>query len=77
MAEEGIHWTAGETRSAIREPALDQEYIMKLVARHAPVLHMHHRDAFMPCSVEWFMDHSELWLRSTGVSPSSLMSFVR
>ncbi len=36
--------------------------LKQLVAQHAPVLCMHHRDAFMPCSVEWFMDHSELWL---------------
>lgn len=36
--------------------------LKQLVAQHAPVLCMHPRDAFMPCSVEWFMDHSELWL---------------
>ena len=36
--------------------------LKELVAQHAPVLYMHPRDAFMPCSVEWFMDHSELWL---------------
>ena len=36
--------------------------LKELVAQHAPVLHMHPRDDFMPCSVEWFMDHSELWL---------------
>ena len=45
------------------EPAkLTLGMLKELVAQHAPVLFMHPRDAFMPCSVEWFMDHSELWL---------------
>ena len=43
-------------------PKLTLGRLKEFVAQHAPVLHMHPRDAFMPCSVEWFMDHSELWL---------------
>lgn len=39
--------------------------LKQLLAQHAPVLYMHPRDKFMPCSVEWFMDHSELWLRGS------------
>ena len=42
--------------------ALSLERIKELVALHAPVLHMHPADRFMPCSVEWFMQRSELWL---------------
>lgn len=37
------------------------ERLKELVAANAPVLHMHHRDAFMPCSAEFFMANSELW----------------
>ena len=44
------------------------EKLKELVAVNAPVLHMHHRDAFMPCSVEFFMANSELWLNDVADS---------
>ena len=31
-----------------------KERLAEVVARHAPVLHMHPRDMFMPSTVEWF-----------------------
>lgn len=44
---------------------LSLERLKQLVAENAPVLHMHPRDAFMPCSVEFFMTNSELWLNDS------------
>ena len=44
---------------------MSMERLKQLVAENAPVLHMHHRDAFMPCSVEFFMANSELWLNDS------------
>ncbi|GAB4823799.1 hypothetical protein N2152v2_010845 [Parachlorella kessleri] len=36
------------------------EQLSSLVARHAPVFQLHPADRFMPCSVEFFMQHSSL-----------------
>jgi hypothetical protein len=44
---------------------LSMERLKQLVAENAPVLHLHPRDSFMPCSVEFFMTHSELWLNDS------------
>lgn len=44
--------------AASREYSL--AWLQEVVARHAPVLHLHPADAFMPCTVEFFMEHSEL-----------------
>ena len=43
-------------------PSLDMDRVKRLLAENAPELYMHPADRFMPCSVEWFMNHSELWL---------------
>ena len=40
--------------------ALTLELVKKLVSLNAPILYLHHRDNYMPCSVEYFMAHSEL-----------------
>ena len=40
--------------------ALTLERLKQLVARNAPVLYLQPTDVFMPCSVEFFMEHSEL-----------------
>lgn len=62
-------WRGSSSRGARHDKTLMREQpkltigrLKELVAQNAPVLFMHPRDAFMPCSVEWFMDHSELWL---------------
>lgn len=44
--------------AASREYSL--AWLQEVVARHVPVLHLHPADAFMPCTVEFFMEHSEL-----------------
>lgn len=48
----------------------DLEHLQQLVSRHAPVFHLHPSDQFMPCSVEFFMDHSTL-VQLSGVSGQS------
>ena len=37
-----------------------KERLAEVVAQHAPVLYMHPRDLFMPCTVEWFSAHFTL-----------------
>lgn len=37
-----------------------KERLLQLIGANAPVFYMHPRDHFMPCSVDWFMHHSEL-----------------
>ena len=36
------------------------EWLKRVVARHLPDFYLHHDDAYMPCSAEFFMEHSEL-----------------
>lgn len=40
--------------------------LCELVARHAPAFHLHHKDAFMPCTVEFFMENSQLMAARPG-----------
>ncbi len=46
------------------EYSLDQ--LASLVARHAPIFHIHPSDSFMPASVEFFMRHSQLVALESG-----------
>ncbi|PSC76524.1 2-Cys peroxiredoxin chloroplastic [Micractinium conductrix] len=39
---------------------VDLAWLQSVAARHCPAFHLHPRDRFMPCSVEWFFDHCEL-----------------
>lgn len=50
----GMHWTDDKLR-----------YI---IAQHAPVLCLHKEEKYLPCSVEWYMDRSELWLQQPNES---------
>ena len=36
--------------------------LRQVIARYTPVLHLHHEEQYMPCSVEWYMERSQLWL---------------
>lgn len=40
---------------------LNKAAVQRLVAQHCPVLMLHHRERYFPCSVEWFLQCCELW----------------
>ena len=46
------------------EPLLALDELCRLVARHTPVLHLHPRDSYMPCSADFFVAHSALRRRT-------------
>lgn len=50
----GMHWTDDKLR--------------QVIAQHAPVLRLHRDEKYLPCSVEWYMDRSELWLQQPNES---------
>lgn len=39
-----------------------EEWIKEQVDSYAPALYMHPDDKFLPCTAEWFLERSELWL---------------
>ena len=39
---------------------IELEWLKRAIARHVPQFHLHPHDRYMPCSVEYFMQHSEL-----------------
>lgn len=38
----------------------DLRWLQHTIARHLPDFYLHHDDRYLPCSVEYFMQHSEL-----------------
>lgn len=42
--------------------SISLEQIKSLVSVHTPVLRLHHQDKYMPCSADFFIQHSELLL---------------
>ena len=40
--------------------AVEPQLLKQLIARNTPVLYLHPADSYMPCSVEFFMQNSEL-----------------
>ena len=40
---------------------LTRAAVQRLVAQHCPVLMLHHRERYFPCSVEWYLQRCELW----------------
>ena len=42
--------------------SLDVQRVKQLVAAHCPILHLHHEEQFLPCSAEFFLEHSDLML---------------
>ena len=50
----GMHWTDDKLR--------------QIIAQHAPVLCLHKDERYLPCSVEWYIEHSELWLQQPNES---------
>ena len=60
---------------------MDKERIKALLAAHMPSFHMHHQDYFLPCSVEWFLERSQLMLdvdavRSCPMEAKTEISFL-
>jgi len=41
----------------------DLRWLQHTIARHVPDFYLHHDDRYLPCSAEYFMQHSELWGR--------------
>ena len=54
-------------------PTMDQ--VKNLVALNAPVLYLHPHDIYMPCSAEFFMEHSDLLLGDTTAACQVSMAF--
>ena len=48
LADKGMLWTDDRLR--------------QVIARYTPVLHLHHEEQYLPCSVQWYMERSQLWL---------------
>ncbi len=37
------------------------EKLKQVIAQYTPVLHLHHKERYLPCSVEWYLERSQLW----------------
>lgn len=37
------------------------EKLKQIIAQYTPVLHLHHKERYLPCSVEWYLERSQLW----------------
>ena len=48
------------TETAAAAVAIDTAWLCCVAARHTPAFFIHPRDTFMPCSAEFFLQHSEL-----------------
>ena len=49
--------------------AIEPQLLKQLIARNTPVLYLHPYDSYMPCSVDYFMQNSELCAAESQVSP--------
>ena len=38
------------------------ERLQQVIARYTPVLHLHEEERYLPCSVDWYIKRSQLWL---------------
>ena len=38
------------------------ERLRQIIAQYTPVLHLHEDEMYLPCSVDWYMERSQLWL---------------
>lgn len=38
------------------------ERLQQVIAQYTPVLHLHEDERYLPCSVEWYFERSQLWL---------------
>ena len=45
---------------------VDAAWLRRVVASHTPTFHLHHTDAYLPCSAEWFLQHCELRQQAPG-----------
>ena len=55
---------------------MNNERVKALLAAHMPSFHMHHQDNFLPCSVEWFLERSELTLDVNAVRPCPMKAIL-
>ncbi|DBB03551.1 TPA: hypothetical protein ACH3X3_010894 [Trebouxia sp. C0006] len=37
------------------------EKLKQVIAQYTPVLHLHHKERYLPCTVEWYLQRSQLW----------------
>ena len=38
------------------------ERLRQVIAQYTPVLHLHEEERYLPCSVDWYIQRSQLWL---------------
>ena len=38
------------------------ERLQQVIAQYTPVLYLHEDERYLPCSVDWYIDRSQLWL---------------
>ena len=38
------------------------ERLRQVIARYTPMLHLHEEESYLPCSVDWYIQRSQLWL---------------
>ena len=38
------------------------EKLRQVIAQYTPVLYLHNKERYFPCSVEWYFKRSQLWL---------------
>lgn len=36
--------------------------LQQVIAQYTPVLHLHEEERYLPCSVDWYIQRSQLWL---------------
>ncbi len=36
--------------------------LRRVITQYAPVLHLHEDERYLPCSVDWYCERSQLWL---------------
>jgi hypothetical protein len=52
----------------------DLDFVKRAVARWTPLFRLHPADAYLPCSAEFFMQHSELRMRAPGAASSQVLA---
>ncbi len=38
-----------------------EDRLRQVIAQYTPVLHLHPDERYMPCSVDWYLERSQLW----------------
>lgn len=63
---------SGDIRLQLAQTMLwTDERLQQVIAQYTPVLHLHEEERYLPCSVDWYIKRSQLWLEEPVAHVSS------